>query len=51
MGWEAEGGGWGGRWQKLVNESAQNSSTVKIQSPEQPTVGHEIQWTQPWSRV
>ena len=45
-----EGGGWGGRWQKLV-KSVQSSSTVKIQSPEQSIVGHETQWTQPWSRV
>ena len=47
-GWEAEG--WGGRWQKLV-KSVQSSSTVKTRSPEQSIVGHETQWTQPWSRV
>ena len=41
MGWEV---------QKLV-KSVQSSSTVKTRSPEQSIVGHETQWTQPWSRV
>ena len=49
-GWEAEGGGWGERWQKLV-KSVQSSSRVKTRSPEQSIVGYETQWTQPWPRV
>ena len=32
-------------------ESVHSSSTVKTWSPEQSIVGHETQWTQPWSRV
>ena len=32
-------------------KSVQSSSTVKTRSPEQPIVGHETQWIQPWSRV
>ena len=32
-------------------KSVQSSFTVKTRSPEQSIVGHETQWTQPWSRV
>ena len=51
-GWEAEGGGLGGslRGQKLV-KSVQSSFIAKTQSSELSIVGHETQWTQPWSRV
>ena len=48
-GWEAEGGGVGGG--KSLCKSIQSSSTVKTRSPEQSIVGHETQWTQPWSKV
>ena len=36
---------------KSLRKSVQSSSTVKTRSPEQSIVGHETQWTQPWSRV
>ena len=32
-------------------KSVRSSSTAKTRSPEQSIVGHETQWTQPWSRV
>ena len=42
MGWEVA---------KACKKSVQSNSTVKTQSPEQSILGHETQWTQPWSRV
>ena len=36
---------------KSLSKSVLSSSTAKTWSPEQSIVGHETQWTQPWSRV
>ena len=34
-----------------VAKACEKVSRVKTRSPEQYTVGHKTQWTQPWSRV
>ena len=45
MGWEVA------KTSEKVSRVRQSSFTAKPQSPEQSIVGHETQWTQPWSRV